>query len=781
MKDTPKYNEYGLTSQEVQERKAAGQQNGLSQPASQSYSQIIKKNILTLFNLLNFLIFLALVFVKAWSNLIFIAIILVNAGIGIMQEINAKRLVDKLSILTKPTLHVMRDGKPQIVDIQDIVLDDLLILESGDQVCNDAIVVTGSIEANESLLTGESDPVYKQRDASLLSGSSIIAGKCYARVVKVGKENYATALIQQAQEAKKQKSELLESMNKVTRVTTFMIIPLGILLFIEALWMRHDTMFLSVVSTSAGLLGMLPKGLVLLMSVSLANGVIRLAKQEVLVQDLYSLETLSHIDVLCLDKTGTITDGQMKVEHMLTYGVVCHLPNKEIMGSYLHACDDNNVTFQAMNAYFKPNNILNPIQKIPFSSLRKWSAIEFESFGTVVVGATEKLMKEDLPSEVKDYIHQGMRAIAVGFTKENVDDNQPLPELDILMILILSDNLRKNTKETLDYFYKEGIETKIISGDHVETVAAIAKKAGVKNYDKWIDMSMVPDEQIAVAVQENTVFGRVTPDQKKRIVEELQKAGHHVAMTGDGVNDLLALKKADCSIALADGSDASKQISQVVLLNNDFTCLPDVLLEGRKVVNNVTRVAGVFFIKTIYTILLSIICVLTNTPFPFIPLQITLIDLFIEAMPSFLTMFESDTSKIKGSFLPQVFSKAISNGMSIIICFMLIMIFYPKFSFDYQEAMTIMYIVLGVISMVAVMRSCVPFTNLRVIVCTFMILGFGSAILLAATWLHLVQITLRIGVYAAGVSLIGLIIERLFYFYIHKNDKALQEIPYISQ
>lgn len=342
-------------------------------------------------------------------------------------------------------------------------------------------------------------------------------------------------------------------------------------------------------------------------------------------------------------------------------------------------------------------------------------------------------MKEALPSEVKDYIHQGMRAIAVGFTKENVDDNQSLSGLDILMILILSDNLRKNTKETLDYFYKEGIETKIISGDHVETVAAIAKKAGVKNYDKWIDMSMVPDEQIAVAVQENTVFGRVTPDQKKRIVEELQKAGHHVAMTGDGVNDLLALKKADCSIALADGSDASKQISQVVLLNNDFTCLPDVLLEGRKVVNNVTRVAGVFFIKTIYTILLSMICVLTNTSFPFIPLQITLIDLFIEAMPSFLTMFESDTSKIKGSFLPQVFLKAIPNGMSIIICFMLIMIFYPKFSFDYQEAMTIMYIVLGVISMVAVMRSCVPFTNLRVIVCTFMILGFGSAILFAAT------------------------------------------------
>ena len=471
----------------------------------------------------------------------------------------------------------------------------------------------------------------------------------------------------------------------------------------------------------------------------------------------------------------------MKVEHMFTYGVISHLPNKEIMGSYLRFSDDNNVTFQAMDHYFQKNQILNPLQKIPFSSLRKWSAIEFESFGTVVVGATEKIMKHNLPIEINEYIQQGMRAIAVGFTKESVFDDQPLPELQTLMVLILSDNMRKNTKETLDYFHKEGIDTKIISGDHVETVAAIAKKAGVKNYEKFIDMSTVTDEEISTVVEDYTIFGRVTPFQKKRIVEELQKGGHHVAMTGDGVNDLLALKEADCSIAIADGSDASKQISQVVLLNSDFTCLPDVLLEGRKVVNNVTRVAGVFFIKTIYTILLSIICVFTNTPFPFIPLQITLIDLFIEAMPSFLTMFESDTRKIKGAFLPQVFTKALPNGISIIICFMLVMMFYPRFSFDYLEAVTIMYIVLGVVSMVAVIRSCIPFTNLRVIVCTLMILGFISAVVVGAGHLNLAVITQRIGIYAIGVSFIGLVIERLFYSYIKKNQTPLQAIPYISK
>ena len=779
MENTHAYQTHGLNTNEVQERKDAGKQNGISQPASKTYYQILKDNIFTLFNLLNFFIFVALMMVEAWSNLVFMAIIIANAGIGILQEMNAKRLVDKLSILTKPTIHVMRDGHKQVVDIQDIVLDDLLILESGDQVCNDAVVVFGSIEANESLLTGESDPIHKHQDAHLLSGSSVISGKCYARVEKVGKDNYATTLIQQAQVSKEQNSELMDSMNRVTRITTFMIIPLGIILFIEALWLRDDTLLTAVVSSSAALLGMLPKGLVLLTSVSLANGVTRLAKRQVLVQDLYSLETLSHVDVLCLDKTGTITDGQMKVEHMFTYGVIAHLPNKEIMVAYLRFSDDNNVTFQAMDRYFQKNQILNPIQKIPFSSLRKWSAIEFESFGTVVVGAAEKIMMKDFPIEINEYIQQGMRAIAVGFTKESVFDDQPLPELQPLMVLILSDNMRKNTKETLDYFHEEGIDTKIISGDHVETVAAIAKKAGVKNHEKFIDMSTVSDDEIGTVVEEYTIFGRVTPFQKKRIVEELQKVGHHVAMTGDGVNDLLALKAADCSIAIADGSDASKQISQVVLLNNDFTCLPDVLLEGRKVVNNVTRVAGVFFIKTIYTILLSIICVFTNTPFPFIPLQITLIDLFIEAMPSFLTMFESDTRKIEGAFLPQVFTKALPNGISIIICFMLVMMFYPSFSFDDLEAITIMYIVLGVISMVAVIRSCIPFTNLRVIVCTLMILGFISAIILGAGHLNLAAITQRIGIYAIGVSFIGLVIERLLYSYIKKNQTPLQAIPYI--
>ncbi|WP_294579327.1 HAD-IC family P-type ATPase [uncultured Thomasclavelia sp.] len=761
----------GLSNEEVAKRASEGKVNGISKPASKTYGQIIKDNVCTLFNLLNFLIFVALVLVQAWSNLVFMAIIVANALIGIYQEVKAKRLVDQLSILTKPTITVVRNGQTTVVDINDVVLDDVLVLESGNQVCNDATVIHGMIEANESLLTGESDPVNKKVDSELLSGSSVISGKCYAQVKNVGDNNYSTALVKEAQKVKEQNSELMDSMKKVTKVTTFMIIPLGIILFVEALWLRQDILFEAVVSSAAGLLGMLPKGLVLLTSVSLANGVARLAKKKVLVQDLYSLETLSHVDVLCLDKTGTITDGKMKVEETFMFEKNDQFDTLEIMGSYLRASDDNNATFQAMDEYFGENDLYDCSKKISFSSLRKWSAIEFKDIGTIVVGAAEKVISQTLPDEIKDKMLQGMRALAVGYTSESISDDQPLPELQPLMVIILSDTIRDHTKETLEYFHQEGVETKIISGDNVNTVMAIASKAGVLNYDRCIDMSTVDDKDLPKVVQEYTVFGRVTPNQKKLIVEALKADGHHVAMTGDGVNDLLALKDADCSIAIADGSDASKQISQVVLLNSDFTCLPDVLLEGRKVVNNVTRVAGVFFIKTIYSVLLSLFCVLTNTAFPFIPLQITLIDLLVEAMPSFMTIFESDIRKIKGSFLPKVFSKAIGNALAVVIIFIGIMLFGSNFGLNQLESVTLMYYVLITISMIAVIRSCYPFTKLRILICLMMVFGFILAILLFSNILHLANVSLSIVLSGLVLSAIGVLIERAIYRLIARYMK----------
>lgn len=764
-KDLPMYYKVGLDDDEVCCRIAKGLVNGVSKPVSKSYGSIVRDNVCTLFNLLNFIIFVALVMVKAWSNLVFMAIIIANAIIGILQEVKAKRLVDQLSLLSKPTIRVVRNGKEIVVDISEVVLDDVLVLQSGNQVCNDAVVIYGMIEANESLLTGESDPINKVIGSHLMSGSSVISGKCYARVKNVGDNNYAIKLTKEAQKVKEKSSELLDSMNKVTKVTTFMIIPLGIILFVEGIYFRDDSLFSAVVSSSAGLLGMLPKGLVLLTSVSLANGVSRLAKRNVLIQDLYSLETLSHVDVLCLDKTGTITDGKMKVEKTFSLGSSTDFELYEVMGSYMKASDDNNATFQAMNSYFGENDKYEWVKKIPFSSLRKWSAIEFKDVGTIVVGAAERIIQGDLPDQLKGLMDQGMRAIAIGYTKESVSDKDELPKLQPLLSIVLSDTIRSNTKETLEYFYQEGIETKIISGDNINTVKAIAKAAGVINYERCIDMSLVDDEDINEVVLKHTIFGRVSPTQKKLIVDALKANGHCVAMTGDGVNDLLALKEADCSIAIGEGSDASKQISQVVLLDSDFTCLPDVLLEGRKVVNNVTRVAGVFFIKTIYTILLSLFCVISNTPFPFIPLQITLIDLLIEAMPSFMTIFESNTKKITGRFLPTVFSKAVGNGVSIVILFMVI----QMFDISATRQITLMYLVLGIISMGAVIRSCYPFTKLRVIVCVIMIAGFTGAVWLFGSLLHLAALSVDIIVYALVLGIIGLVIERVIYYSVRKG------------
>lgn len=759
----------GLNNEEVQERINQGLINGISKPVSKTYYQILIENICTLFNLLNFLIFIALVWVEAWSNTIFIVIIICNAVIGIIQEIKAKRLVDQLSILTKPTITVIRNAESEIIDISEVVIDDILVLESGSQVCNDALVISGEIDTNESLLTGEVDPIHKAIDSKLLSGSSVISGKCFARVISVGTDNYATTLVKEAQKVKENNSELMESMKKVTRLTTFMIIPLGILLFIEALYLRQDSLFSAVVFSTAGLLGMLPKGLVLLTSVSLANGVTRLAKKNVLIQDLYSLETLSHVDVLCLDKTGTITDGKMKVEKVLELESLSGYNTYDIIGSYLNVCDDNNATFEAISTYFNENNLYNCINKIPFSSIRKWSAVEFKEVGTIVIGAVEKIITDELPDKIKSLMDEGLRIIAVGHTSKTIDENN-LPKLKALMIIVLSDTIRNKTKETLEYFCQEGIDIKVISGDNVNTVTAIAKKAGVLNYQHCIDMSEIVDSKIEEIICDYTVFGRVTPKQKKLIVEALKKKGHHVAMTGDGVNDLLALKESDCSIAIAQGSDASKQISQVVLLNSDFACLPDILLEGRKVVNNVTRVAGVFFIKTIYTVLLSMFCVISNREFPFIPLQITLIDLLIEAMPSFMTIFESNTNKIKGEFLPKVLNKAFSNAISIIIIFIMIMVISPVLKLDSSISITIMYIVLGVVSITAVLRSCFPFTKLRFFICIVMIAGFGGAILFFYEPLHLAKISLNLLLISFICSLAGLLLERKIHFIAQKRD-----------
>lgn len=689
--------------------------------------QIIKRNVFTLFNFLNVMIALLLFAVGAYSNMFFIIIVILNVVIGTAQELKAKKLVDELSILNQPKVTVFRDGKETTIAVEDVVKGDQMVLESGYQICNDAVVTSGRMEVDESMLTGESDAIEKKTGDQLFSGSFVIAGRCTAEVTHTGEENYAMQLTAQAKQEKRIESELQGSMKKVTRWTSLFIVPLGILLFLEATVLRQSSISSAVVSSAAALLGMLPKGLVLLISVSLAMGVIRLSKMRILVQNIYALESLAHVDVLCLDKTGTLTNGEMKVQEKILCPGIPTAWGGELMDAYLLSSEDKNGTIRALREGFQPAvTAWKPVHQIPFSSVRKWGAVSFEGKGTIFLGAPERIF-HGLPPEAEEQMENGCRVIALGYSKEQWTAEDQLPEdLTPVYLVSLLDQIRNNASQTLAYFKREGVQVKVISGDHVKTVAAVAKRAGLEKWSNTVDMSKLPETpDYEELCSHYTVFARTTPEQKRELVRAMKRQGHKVAMTGDGVNDLLALKEADCSIAVSEGSDASRQIAQIVLLDSNFSYLPQVVLEGRKVVNNVTRTAGVFFIKTIYSVLVSIFCLVANVPFPFIPIQITLVDAFVEAYPSFLTIFESDTRQIKGRFLQTVFKRALPFALLVTAEIVVLSLIQPVGA---DKTQILMYLLLIVISMSAVVKSCIPFDKLRTFICTTMAAGICMAL-----------------------------------------------------
>ena len=751
----------GLTQKQVEERIRNHQRNSVSHSITKTHGQIFKENICTLFNLLNILIALGLVLVNAWSNLFFLVVIICNIVIGILQELHAKKLVDDLSLLMRQKVSVMRDGVVCSVDVQDLVVDDIMVLSSGEQIVCDAVLIQGEAEVNEALLSGESDPIHKRKKDQLLSGSSIISGKCYARIIHVGEENYANRIASEVKEVRAVNSRLLNAMKRITRLSGYAIIPLGILLFLEAWGFRGDSIQESVITSSAALLGMLPKGLVLLISVSLAVGVSRMAKHKVLIQDLYSLETLANVDTLCLDKTGTITTGDLKVEALLPLCDEAEI-DMEYIRSFLNYSDDNNATYQALCAQISPCAVHEPKARIPFSSLRKWSSAYFEGYGSLVMGAPEKLL-EKLDTSFSAIMEEGKRMVVIGRCAQVIDKDAPLPIIQPLYAVIFTDTIRPHVEKTLQFFREEDVNIKIISGDHITAVSAIARQAGLHNWNACLDMSGIGDDPFVIEqlAEQYAVFSRVTPLQKKLLVQALQKKGHAVAMSGDGVNDMLALKEADCSIAIAQGSDAVKQMSQIVLLDSDFSALPMILKEGRRVVNNATRVAGVFFIKTIYSILLSVLCIVMNLPFPFIPIQITLIDLAIEAFPSFLTMLEPDHRKVNGDFLSTVLRNALPNAIAIVYSFLAIEFMSDGFSIRYDEAVTMMYVCVAVISMLAVYHSSRPLNRLRTLICICMTAGFILAILLFHNLLHITLLSFRLLILTAILALSAILVRQI--------------------
>ena len=760
----------GLTNEEVKERIEKGQVNSSNTNNLKSNWQIVRDNVCTLFNLFNLIIAIGLACVHAYTNMVFILIIIVNVLIGIIQEIHGKNLVKQLSILTTAKTKVIRDGEEKEININEIVLDDVVLLSQGDQIPSDSVVLDGEVEVNEALLTGESDTILKKKEDKLLSGSYIVSGKCYAKIEKVGDDNFANQIINATKKHKKVNSELLNSMKKVTNFTSFVIIPAGVILFVQAYIFREVDLQQSVIATAAALLGMLPKGFVLLTSISLETGVIKLAKKQVLVQDLYSVETLAHIDTLCLDKTGTITEGKMKVIDVEKYNEAV-LPDtlENIMNSYVNLTDDSNSTFNALKNYFNGESKYEKQSDISFSSERKWSSVTFKNLGTIIVGAPERLSamaNVELPKSIVEAQEDGKRALCIGYTKEEISVEQ-LPHISLVAGIILADPLRKNAKEMLGYFKTQSVDIKIISGDNPITVSTIAKRAGLEDYESYIDLSTIKsDAEIVDIVDKYSIFARVLPQQKSIIVKALQAKGHSVAMTGDGVNDVIALRESDLSITLPEANDAAKQVSQIVLLNQDFSVLKDVLMEGRRVVNNLTSVARIFFIKTIYSVLVSLFCILTNTAFPFIPIQITLIDLVIEAYTSFFISFEPNSKPVKGVFLHTVLRNAAPFAIVIVLNIIFLTYMGPVLGIAQGPLVTIMYLLIGFVSILAVLEVCIPFNKLHAFLFSTTFVGFFVAVYLFRSILHVSDISMNeLGIFVifALISAIVLTIKQKIY------------------
>jgi len=720
----------GLTAAEVAKKTQEGLHNDYETKTSKSTAAIIKDNLLTLFNFLNLLIGVFLFAVGAYSNMFYLAIIFVNITIGISQELHARNLVKKLSLVSPQTVRVIRDGQIHEISAKELVLEDSVILGAGDQIPADMTVLSGLVEVNEAMLTGEADLVVKEAGASLLSGSFIVSGEVTGKVIHVGAENYAAKLSNEAKVHKPIRSELLASIRTVSKFTSYVIVPLGVILFFQAFMMRDAGIKESVVVSAAALLGMLPKGLVLLISIALTTGVIKLAKKRILVQDMYAVETLAHVDTLCLDKTGTLTEGHMVLESIVPLQADSD-PNM-LLGNYLAASTDNNLTMQALRQGCPELTDHQPIEVAAFSSQRKWGAVAFEHLGNVYLGAPEKVAGSAALPQVKEAQEAGLRVLILAVeTDPKAPASFDPSNAQAVAVLILSDIIRQNAEETLAYLADQGIDLKVISGDNPIAVAAIAHRAGLANADQAIDLSTLTTEaEVREAATRYTVFGRVTPEQKKLLVQELKANQRTVAMTGDGVNDVLALREADVSIAMAAGDSAARQIANFVLLDSDFTTLPDVLFEGRRVVNNVTKASGIFFIKTIYSFLLSLVCILTSSAFPFLPIQITLIDLAIEGYPSFFLSFEENKAPIKGRYLPTVLLNALPNALLVLVNYFAIRFLQTDYGWSQFDTTTLLYYLLIGISCIAVIRACLPLNPLRLFLAITTTVGIYVAAML---------------------------------------------------
>ncbi len=711
----------GLSAAQVRERAESGCVNAPVDPPTKSVGQIVSSHIFTYFNLIFFILAGCVAAVGSWRDLTFMGIVIANVCIGIFQELRSKKTLDKLNILSAPRGTVIRDGQEQELDTALFVRDDVAVFAQGAQICADAQVVAGTCQVNEALVTGEADEIQKNPGDQLLSGSFVVSGSCRARLTAVGADSFAARLTLEAKKAKKPHvPEMMRSLSRLVKWIGFIVIPFGIILAVkEIAWLGRDVRT-GVTSTVAALLGMIPEGLYLLTSVALAAGVVRLARKKTLVHDMGCMETLARVDTLCVDKTGTITENKMTVEDvvLLCEDRFVESDIRMIMADYTYAMREDNDTMAALRRYFTGAARQQAAAAIPFTSARKYGGVSFDAEETYLLGAPEILLGEGYArykKQVEQYAAKGCRVLLLGLydgslEEETIRGDAVMP----LALILLANQIRPEAPDTFRYFESQGVTVKVISGDNPITVAEVATRAGIPGADRFVDArTLTGDKDLKKAAEEYTVFGRVTPEQKRRLICAMRAAGHTVAMTGDGVNDVLALKEADCSVAMASGSDVACQVSHIVLMDSDFSAMPDVVGEGRRVINNIERSASLYLVKNIFSFCLAFITLFARLPYPFTPAQLSLVSALTIGLPSFVLAMEPNTGRVTGKFLRNILYRAVPAALTDVLLIVGALLFYVAFDLNEGALTSICTAIMGVVGLLMVHRTSKPYNALR--------------------------------------------------------------------
>lgn len=736
----------GLTAEQAEERIRRGLINDTKKFETKTIGHIIKENLFTPFNILNGILAGLILLVGSFKNLMFMGVIFANIFIGILQEIRAKRAIDRLSPLADPKARVIRDGEKQEIAVHDLVLDDILILAAGDQVCADCVIIEGECEINTALITGESDTIPKKTGDHLLSGTFLSSGSCRAQVEHVGKDNYVETITKEARYQKLPNSEIMIWTNKIIKWIGFAIVPIGLMLFFKQYFLLLQPLNQAVISTIAALIGMIPEGLVLLTSVVLAVSVVRLARQKALIQELYSVETLARVDTLCLDKTGTITEDTMQLEAIVP---LCEISRDEVenaISALVSTQNNENPTNNALRMIRHPPPDWKCTNTVAFSSERKWSGASFAGRGSFLMGAGDFMMKEQfepIRPQAERYSRKGYRVLLLAHSSGELDGTRFPPNATPLALILLSDRIRPNARETLEYFFDQGVDIKIISGDNVLTVASIAEKAGLWDADNYVDASTLESyEDIREAAEKYSVFGRVTPQQKHDIIKALKEHHHTVAMAGDGVNDVLALKESDCSIAMSCGSDAARTVSQVILMDSNFAEMPRIVGEGRRSINNLQRSAALYLVKTMFAMIISVMFLFVPVSYPFQPIQITLINALTIAVPSFILALEPNDELVQGKFIVNVLKKAAPGTVAMIFNMILLVAVAQFLPFPSEQISTLAVIITAYTGFLTLLRICMPFDARRTLLFLLMVTAFVIALTTFRSLFAVVPLTL---------------------------------------